>query len=202
MDGDNEVVPLRDRIIGRYSTKDIYDPSNPADKILASGSLITPEVASTIDALGITRVRVMSPLSSRIKNGLTALEYGTDPSTNSLVKEGSSVGIIAAQSIGEPGTQLTMRTFHLGGIANFREDPVINIRNPGKLKFAGLRLVTLSNGQQVSLNKTGSIQVLDEDERTVDDYPIPAGAIIYFQDGDEVEGRKYDKNKKLLKAYS
>ena len=101
---------------------------NPSEIVISSGSLITEEIASEIDAFGITRVRVMSPLSSRIKNGLTALEYGIDPSTNSLVKEGSSVGIIAAQSIGEPGTQLTMRTFHIGGIASAgREDPVINV---------------------------------------------------------------------------
>jgi DNA-directed RNA polymerase subunit beta' len=188
MEGDNEVVPLRDRIIGRYSTDDIYDPSNPTEKVIGSGELVTEEIASLIDALGITRVRVMSPLSSRIKNGLTALEYGIDPSTNSLVKEGSSVGIIAAQSIGEPGTQLTMRTFHIGGIASAgREDPVINIRKSGKLNFKGLRLVTLANGQQVTLNKTGSIQVLDEDDRIVDDYPIPAGALLHFKDGDPVD---------------
>jgi DNA-directed RNA polymerase subunit beta' len=188
MEGDNEVVPLRDRIIGRYSTDDIINPSNPSEKVLISGSLITEEIASTIDALGITRVRVMSPLSSRIKNGLTALEYGIDPSTNSLVKQGSSVGIIAAQSIGEPGTQLTMRTFHIGGIASAgREDPVINVRKAGKLKYMGLRLVTLANDQQVTLNKTGSIQVLDEDDRIIDDYPIPAGALLHFKDGDAVE---------------
>ncbi|MDA8823258.1 DNA-directed RNA polymerase subunit beta' [Opitutales bacterium] len=188
MEGDNEVVPLRDRIIGRYATDDIINPSNPSEKVLTSGSLITEEIASTIDALGITRVRVMSPLSSRIKNGLTALEYGIDPSTNSLVKQGSSVGIIAAQSIGEPGTQLTMRTFHIGGIASAgREDPVINVRKAGKLNYKGLRLVTLANDQQVTLNKTGSIQVLDEDDRIIDDYPIPAGALLHFKDGDAVE---------------
>ncbi|HCY57970.1 MAG TPA: DNA-directed RNA polymerase subunit beta', partial [Opitutae bacterium] len=188
MEGDNEVVPLRDRIIGRYASEDIFDPSNPTEIVIAGGSLITEEIAIELDALGITRIRVMSPLSSRIKNGLTAFEYGIDPSTNSLVKEGSSVGIIAAQSIGEPGTQLTMRTFHIGGIASAgREDPVINVRKRGKLSFKGLRLVTLANEQQVTLNKTGSIQVLDQDERIIDDYPIPAGALLHFKDGDEVE---------------
>ena len=188
MEGDNEIVPLRDRIIGRYSSDDVFDPSNPSEIILSSGSLITEEIADNIDALGITRIRVMSPLSSRIKNGLTAYEYGIDPSTNSLVKQGSSVGIIAAQSIGEPGTQLTMRTFHIGGIASAgREDPVIHVRKAGKLKFVGLRLVTLANGQQVTLNKTGSIQVLDRDDRIVDDYPTPAGALLHFKDGDDVE---------------
>ncbi len=188
MEGDNEIVPLRDRIIGRYSSDDVYDPSNPSEIVLASGSLITEEIADNIDALGITRIRVMSPLSSRIKNGLTAYEYGIDPSTNSLVKQGSSVGIIAAQSIGEPGTQLTMRTFHIGGIASAgREDPVIHVRKAGKLKFVGLRLVTLANGQQVTLNKTGSIQVLDRDDRIIDDYPTPAGALLHFKDGDDVE---------------
>ena len=188
MEGDNEIVPLRDRIIGRYSSEDIYDPSNPTELVISGGSLITEEIADNLDALGITRIRVMSPLSSRIKNGLTAFEYGIDPSTNSLVKEGSSVGIIAAQSIGEPGTQLTMRTFHIGGIASAgREDPVINIRKRGKLSFKGLRLVTLANGQQVTLNKTGSIQVLDKDDRIIDDYPVPAGALLHYKDGEEVE---------------
>ena len=188
MEGDNEVVPLRDRIIGRYASEDIFDPSNPTEIVIAGGSLITEEIAIELDAVGITRIRVMSPLSSRIKNGLTAFEYGIDPSTNSLVKEGSSVGIIAAQSIGEPGTQLTMRTFHIGGIASAgREDPVINVRKRGKLSFKGLRLVTLANEQQVTLNKTGSIQVLDQDERIIDDYPIPAGALLHFKDGDDVE---------------
>jgi len=188
MEGDNEIVPLRDRIIGRYSAEDIPNPSNPSEKLLTSGSLITEDIASELDAFGITRVRVMSPLSSRIKNGMTSLEYGIDPSTNSLVKQGSSVGIIAAQSIGEPGTQLTMRTFHIGGIASAgREEPVVNIRKSGVLKFIGLRLVTLANGQQVTLNKTGSIQVLDPDGRIIDDYPIPAGALLHFKDGDQVE---------------
>ena len=136
MEGDNEIVPLRDRIIGRYSSQDVHDPSNPTEIVISGGSLITEDIADNLDAMGITRLRVMSPLSSRIKNGLTALEYGIDPSTNSLVKQGSSVGIIAAQSIGEPGTQLTMRTFHIGGIASAgREDPVINIRKAGKLSF-------------------------------------------------------------------
>ena len=188
MEGDNEVVPLRDRIIGRYASEDIFNPSNPTEIVIAGGSLITEEIAIELDAMGITRIRVMSPLSSRIKNGLTAFEYGIDPSTNSLVKEGSSVGIIAAQSIGEPGTQLTMRTFHIGGIASAgREDPVINVRKRGKLSFKGLRLVTLANEQQVTLNKTGSIQVVDQDERIIDDYPIPAGALLHFKDGDDVE---------------
>ncbi|MEL0098580.1 MAG: DNA-directed RNA polymerase subunit beta', partial [Opitutae bacterium] len=177
MEGDNEIVPLRDRIIGRYSAEDVANPSNPSETLVSSGSLISESIADNLDASGITRVRVMSPLSSRIKNGMTSMEYGIDPSTNSLVKQGSAVGIIAAQSIGEPGTQLTMRTFHIGGIASAgREEPVIHIRKAGKLRFVGLRLVTLANEQQVTLNKTGSIQVLDADGRIIDDYPVPAGA--------------------------
>jgi len=188
MEGDNEIVPLRERIIGRHSAEDLHNPSNPSEVLVTNGSLISEEIAHNIDACGITRVRVMSPLSSRIKNGMTSLEYGTDPSTNDVVKQGSAVGIIAAQSIGEPGTQLTMRTFHIGGIASAgREEPVINVRKSGVLRFRGLRLVTLANGQQVTLNKTGSVQLLDNDGRIVDEYPIPAGALLHFQDGQEVE---------------
>jgi DNA-directed RNA polymerase subunit beta' len=188
MEGDNEIVPLRDRIIGRYSAEEIVNPSNPSEILVDGGALISEDLATEIDACGITRVRVMSPLTSRIKNGMTSLEYGMDPSTNDLVKQGSAVGIIAAQSIGEPGTQLTMRTFHIGGIASAgREEPVIHIRKSGTLNFVGLRLVTLANGQQVTLNKTGSIQVLDGDGRIVDDYPVPAGALLHFKNGDLVE---------------
>ena len=129
MEGDNEIVPLRRPYHRQVFDRRCLRSLNPTEKIVSSGTLITEEVADNIDALGVTRVRVMSPLSSRIKNGLTSLEYGIDPSTNSLVKEGSSVGIIAAQSIGEP-TQLTMCTFHIGGIASGREESVINIRKP------------------------------------------------------------------------
>ena len=188
VEGDNEIVPLRQRIIGRYSSDDIPNPANPSETIVGSGEIITEEVADAIDAAGILRVRIMSPFSSRIKMGLSALEYGTDPSTNELVEEGAAVGIIAAQSIGEPGTQLTMRTFHIGGIASAgREDPVIQARNSGKISFRGLRLVTLENGQQVTLNKTGSIRVLDEDEKVLDDYPVPAGALLSFKEGEKVD---------------
>ena len=84
MEGDNEIVPLRDRVIGRYSSEDIANPSNPSETLVSSGSLITEEIADNLDASGITRVRVMSPLSTRIKNGMTSLEYGIDPSTNGL----------------------------------------------------------------------------------------------------------------------
>ena len=87
MEGDNEIVPLRDRIIGRYSSEDIANPSNPSETLVSSGSLITEEIADNLDASGITRVRVMSPLSTRIKNGMTSLEYGIDPSTNGWLKK-------------------------------------------------------------------------------------------------------------------
>jgi DNA-directed RNA polymerase subunit beta' len=82
MEGDNEIVPLRDRVIGRYSAEDIPNPSNPSETLVSSGSLFTERDGRQSDASGITRVRVMSPLSSRIKNGMTSMEYGIDPSTN------------------------------------------------------------------------------------------------------------------------
>ncbi len=188
MEGDNEIVPLRDRIIGRYSSDDVPDPTNPSENIVEAGALITEEKADAIDTGGILKLRVMSPLSSRLKTGVTAFEYGIDPSTNRLVEEGSAVGIIAAQSIGEPGTQLTMRTFHIGGIASAgREDPVINVRHGGKLKYKGMRLVTLANDKQVTLNKTGAVQVLDDDDRILDEYPMPSGALLHFAEGEQVE---------------
>jgi DNA-directed RNA polymerase subunit beta' len=188
VDGDKEIVPLRQRISGRYSSDDIPNPSNPSELIVGSGDLITEEIAQKIDANGILRVRIMSSLSTCLKNGISALEYGIDPSTHKLVVEGSAVGIIAAQSIGEPGTQLTMQTGHVGGVASVnREDPVINVRSAGKVHFRGLRLIALENGQQVTLNKTGSIQVKGDLDQVLDDYPVPAGALLHFKEGEEVE---------------
>jgi DNA-directed RNA polymerase subunit beta' len=189
-EGDDEVVPLRDRIIGRCSCDDVRNPINPEEVIIKSGELITDKMARRVDELGIEKVKIMSPLTHGGKGGLPASAYGINPATNERVEVGTAVGIIAAQSIGEPGTQLTMRTFHIGGIASaLAKDNDIKVRNDGILRFEGLRLVQVGTAAQpvnVVLNKTGSVSIVDEHERELENYKIPAGAVIMHSDGERI----------------
>ena len=138
-DGDDEIVSLFDRIVGRCSSDDVPNPTNPSEIIIHSGELITEAMAKKVDALGIERVKVMSPLTHLKRNSIPAKAYGIDPSTQKLVERGTAVGIIAAQSIGEPGTQLTMRTFHIGGVAQSVKAPEITVRNDGVVAYRDLR---------------------------------------------------------------
>ena len=170
--------------------EDILNPQTPSETLVRNGEIISDQMARRIEELGITRVKILSALSTRQISGITALEYGIDPSTNNLVKRGTAVGIIAAQSIGEPGTQLTMRTFHVGGVASsaFRT-PEIKIRVGGRVSYKGLRLVEIE-GQEtlyVVLNKTGSILIFDDNERQVEDYNIVAGAVLTVPDGGRIK---------------
>ena len=192
-EGDEEIVSLHDRIVKRHSADDIFHPTNPEEKIVGNGDLIDEESADLIEELGIPRVKVMSPLSTRRKIGITALEYGIDPSTNKTVEVGTAVGIIAAQSIGEPGTQLTMRTFHIGGIA-VHKVPEIKVKLGGRIRYESLRKVRLPGGPEVVLNKTGKVHLLDEDDNIVrrsdgnpESWDIPAGSVLYFEEGETVK---------------
>ena len=188
VEGDEEIVPLSDRIIGRCVAEEVRNPLDPDEVLVEAGKLISEEMGKLIEDLGIERVKLLSPLTCRLPNGITALSYGINPATNKMVEIGSSVGIVAAQSIGEPGTQLTMRTFHIGGIAsNLSKSNEIRVRNDGFVKFTGLRFVELGAGNHVVVNKTGSIQILDEDDKELENYAIPVGALIRLEDGDEIK---------------
>ena len=195
-DGDDEIVSLFDRIVGRCSSDDIPNPTNPSEIIIRSGELITEAMARRVDALGIERVKVMSPLTHLKRNSIPAKAYGIDPSTQKLVERGTAVGIIAAQSIGEPGTQLTMRTFHIGGVAQSVKAPEITVRNDGKVVYRDLRTVELSHldptsGREIKgyvvLNKTGHILILDDDGKELEDYAIVAGSWITAADGEKIK---------------
>ncbi len=187
-DGDTEIVPLRDRLIGRCSSDDVYDPNEPDRVIIKAGELITEALAQQVDAAGIERVKIMSPLTHLVRNNLCAKAYGINPATGKTVETGAAVGIIAAQSIGEPGTQLTMRTFHVGGVAASRaKSNDIQVRANGIIRYHGLRLVPISEGNSIVLNKTGSVTIMDENERELENYNIPAGAILLAEDGASVK---------------
>ena len=187
-EGDDEIVSLYDRIVGRCSSNDIKNPLNPDEFLIKNGELISEEAARKIEDVGVERVKVLSALTTRKKVGITALEYGINPAYAAMVERGSSVGIIAAQSIGEPGTQLTMRTFHIGGIASgVLKNPEIKIRTGGKVVYKGLRIVQTADGANIVLNKTGSVLILDEDDREIETYKIVVGSVLTKGDGDSIE---------------
>ena len=187
-EGDEESVSLYDRIVGRCSSNDIRHPLSPDEFLVKNGGLITEEIAAKIEEVGIERVKVLSALTTRKKVGITALEYGINPATGFMVERGASAGIIAAQSIGEPGTQLTMRTFHIGGIASgLLKNPEIKIRSSGKVKYCSLRIVQTADGANIVLNKTGSVQILDAEDREIENYKIVVGSVLNRADGDLIE---------------
>jgi DNA-directed RNA polymerase subunit beta' len=186
-EGDDEIVGLKERIIGRCSSDNVKNPLKPTETIVGAGELITEEIAAKIEDVGIERVKIMSPLTSSSKHGIDARSYGINPATNRIAKIGDSVGIIAAQSIGEPGTQLTMRTFHIGGVASGGfKTPEIRVKAAGTVKYRALRLVQAAEGGNIVLNKTGSIQILDEEGRELETYNIVVGSFLHVGDGEKV----------------
>jgi len=187
-EGDDEIVSLRERIVGRCASDDIYNPLNPSELLVGSGDLITEEIAHKIEDTSLERVKVMSPLTSTGSIGIDSKSYGINPATNKMAKIGDSVGIIAAQSIGEPGTQLTMRTFHIGGVATGGfKTPEIRVRASGIVRYRGLRLVQTGDGANIVLNKTGTIQVLDSEDKELETYNIVVGSFLHVGDGGKIE---------------
>ncbi len=187
-EGDDEIVSLSDRIIGRCPSEDVFNPLNPDELIVGNGELITEAMAAKIEEVGIERIKIMSPLTHMRKNNVPDKAYGIDPSTGKICDAGTAVGIIAAQSIGEPGTQLTMRTFHIGGVAGrVFKNPEIKVRNKGFVKYKGLRMVQTADGASIVLNKTGEVHIVDEDGKVLEDYGIVAGAVLTVQDGGAIE---------------
>ncbi len=187
-DGDDEIISLFDRIVGRCASEDVHNPSNPSEIIIKNGEIITEEMAHKAEHFGVERVKVMSPLTHLKRNSIPAKAYGIDPSTQKLVERGTAVGIIAAQSIGEPGTQLTMRTFHIGGVAQSTKAPEIRPRNAGQIRYEGLRTVEVEGGYSVVLNKTGKVLVIDTaEDKVVEEYPMVAGAVLSLVDGATVK---------------
>ncbi|HWZ93903.1 MAG TPA: DNA-directed RNA polymerase subunit beta', partial [Opitutaceae bacterium] len=187
-EGDDEIVSLRERIVGRCASDDIFNPLNPSELLVGSGELITEEIAHKIEDSSLERVKVMSPLTSTGRIGIDSKSYGINLATNKVAKIGDSVGIIAAQSIGEPGTQLTMRTFHIGGVASGGfKTPEIRVRASGIVRYRGLRLVQTGDEASIVLNKTGTIQILDAEDKELETYNIVVGSFLHVGDGEKIE---------------
>jgi len=178
------VESLAERIIGRVSLEDVVDPLTD-EVYVAGGELITEDIANRIDASPIEVVEVRSPLTCGSKRGICAKCYGTNLATNKMAQMGDSAGVIAAQSIGEPGTQLTLRTFHVGGTAgNVSEENKILAKFDGKVELEDVRTVEGENGENIVIGRTGEMRLIDvKTGRTVMTNNIPYGGILKVKDG-------------------
>jgi DNA-directed RNA polymerase subunit beta' len=187
-EGEEEVVKISERIVGRYAAEDIHDPADLKTRLIASGEEFDEAKAKSIDRSGLEKVKIRSVLTCETKIGICAKCYGRHLGTGKLVKKGEAVGIIAAQSIGEPGTQLTMRTFHVGGVATGTyKQPQIKAKQDAKVRYNDLRVVSLGDGNNIVLNKNGTVSLLSPEGKELDTHSIVVGSIISVPDGGMVK---------------
>ncbi len=186
VEGDEDIVPLKDRIVGRFSVDDVHNPlsDEPDDFLVRANQEITPAIADRLIEFGIERVHIRSVLTCESKEGVCAFCYGRNLATNKMPLLGDSLGIIAAQSIGEPGTQLTMRTFHYGGTAtvSFRQ-PVLRSKVGGRLRLENVRSVEQEDGKLVVLNREGFAVVENKDGIELERHKLLNGAVVSVKDG-------------------
>ena len=197
--GEEKLVTLADNIVRRVARDNILDPITD-EVVLRENEMITPAMALQLEDMSISRIRVRSPLTCEAPNGICAKCYGADLSMGKEVELGMASGIVAAQSIGEPGTQLTMRTFHIGGTAAVaRRDPIVRTTRAGKVKFEDLDIVELTpenaetlktsyerNDKGIVANRRGAILILDEKGREVERYSTPQAAHVKVLEGEKV----------------
>ncbi len=189
VEGGDVVEPLRERVLGRVVAEDVYAPGDDSeDPIVVRGTLLNEKQVALLDEAGVQSVKVRSPITCAASHGVCAKCYGRDLARGHLVNIGEAVGVIAAQSIGEPGTQLTMRTFHIGGAAS-RAAAVDNvtIKTTGTLKFNNIKTVQHSQGHLVAVSRSGEVSVLDSQGRERERYKVPYGATIDVKDGAPVK---------------
>ncbi|MBU3735460.1 MAG: DNA-directed RNA polymerase subunit beta', partial [Methylobacterium sp.] len=179
VEGGEVIEALRDRILGRVATYDVIDPETQ-ETLYAAGTLLDEEMVERIEQLGIDEVRVRTPLTCETRYGLCAKCYGRDLGRGYLVNKGEAVGVIAAQSIGEPGTQLTMRTFHIGGAASRAAvASSVEAKSSGNIAFnATMRYVTNTKGELVVISRSGEIIIQDDLGRERERHKVPYGAIL------------------------
>jgi DNA-directed RNA polymerase subunit beta' len=187
VEGGEIIESMRERILGRVALEEIRDPFS--NEVVAKGNEeIDETLADRIEDIGIDKVKIRSVLTCKSRQGVCALCYGRDLARGRLVGVGEAIGIIAAQSIGEPGTQLTMRTFHIGGTASRRaEQTTLECRIDGKVKFINLKSVKNREGNLIVMNRNGEIAILDENGRERRRYSVIYGAKLRVKDGQKVK---------------
>ena len=180
--GGSTIASLGERILGRTTAEDIVD-AKTGKVVIATGTLLDEPMVAQIEAAGVPAVKIRSPLVCESKIGVCGKCYGRDLARGTPVNIGEAVGVIAAQSIGEPGTQLTMRTFHIGGAAQLNEQSNLEAHADGTVEFRDLRLIVDQRGRRVVLSRSGEIAIVDMDGRELAVDRIPYGAYVMFDDG-------------------
>ncbi|WP_337286800.1 DNA-directed RNA polymerase subunit beta' [Candidatus Methylomirabilis sp.] len=187
IEGGEIIQPLRDRILGRVALDDILDPFT-GEGLVEANQEIVEVLASKIENAGIDRVKIRSVLTCEARRGICIKCYGRNLATGRLVELGEACGVLAAQSIGEPGTQLTMRTFHIGGTASRAvEQSTLECKGAGIVKFSSLRTVKTAKSDYVVMNRNGVISIIDEKGRKKESYPAVYGAHLKVEDGATVK---------------
>ncbi|RDH81765.1 MAG: DNA-directed RNA polymerase subunit beta' [endosymbiont of Galathealinum brachiosum] len=188
IEGGDVVEPLQERVLGRVVAVDVLKPET--DEVLVeAGTFLDEEWVDRIDKMGIDEIKVRSAITCEAVHGVCAECYGRDLARGHKVNMGEAVGVIAAQSIGEPGTQLTMRTFHIGGAASRSAAANnISVKNSGSIRLHNIKVVKQESGNLVAVSRSGEIGVVDESGREKERYKVPYGAIISTAEGDAVDG--------------
>lgn len=187
IENDEEAASLSSRIYGRVSGEKVVDPVS-GDVVLEIGQMIGEKEANKIEELGFERLKIRSTLTCEADRGCCQKCYGLNLASGKLAKIGEAVGIIAAQSIGEPGTQLTMRTFHVGGVASSSfKQPIIKAKSGGIVAYKDVRAVKDADGNFVSLNKKGEITIKNKDGLVLESYNLVIGSVISIPDGETVK---------------
>ena len=180
--GGSTIASLGERILGRTTAEDVID-SKSGEVILPEGTLLDEAMIAQIEAIGTQAVKIRSPLVCESKGGVCAACYGRDLARGTPVNIGEAVGVIAAQSIGEPGTQLTMRTFHIGGAAQLNEQSNLEAISDGTIQYRDVPTIVNPRGQRITLSRSGEIAIMDMDGRERATHRLPYGAQILFEDG-------------------
>jgi DNA-directed RNA polymerase subunit beta' len=188
VEGGDVVEPLRERVLGRNTAEDVLRPGSD-DVVVKRDTLLDEAWVDKLEAMGVDQVRVRSPITCENRYGVCAACYGRDLARGHVVNAGEAIGVIAAQSIGEPGTQLTMRTFHIGGAAS-RAVTVnsVEVKASGTVRLHNIKTVANSNNNLVAVSRSGEIGLLDEYGRERERYKVPYGSVISVADSDAVKG--------------
>ena len=187
IEGGDIVEPLRERVLGRTVLRDLYTKDSKT-LILEAGTLLDEQNVDVLEEYAVDEVWVRSVITCDVAHGVCAKCYGRDLAKGRLVSVGESVGVVAAQSIGEPGTQLTMRTFHIGGAASRSVAAnSIEVKTKGLARYHDLKIVENTKGENVIVSRSGELGVYDENGREKERYKIPYGAVISIKDGEKVE---------------
>ncbi len=188
IEGGDVVVGLGQRILGRVVAQTVIKPGTDDEVVIEAGTLIDEKWVDRIESAGVDEVIVRSAIACEARHGVCGMCYGRDLARGHLVNVGEAVGVIAAQSIGEPGTQLTMRTFHIGGAAS-RATAVdsIQVKNKGSVRLHNMKTVEKESGELVAVSRSGSVAIADEHGREREMYKVPYGAVLSVKDGAGVE---------------